>query len=89
MITQTVYNKSCLSMTELADNSVHMVVTSPPYWGLRKYADVPDLIWDARNGCEHEWIDRIKPQSSGGTAGYRKDGGIPSHDNAATHFPLV
>ena len=26
----------------LADNSVHCVVTSPPYWGLRKYDGLPD-----------------------------------------------
>jgi len=32
-------------MTELEDNSVQCVVTSPPYWGLRKYAGEQDLIW--------------------------------------------
>lgn len=29
----------------LADNSVQCVVTSPPYWGLRKYAGNQDLVW--------------------------------------------
>ncbi len=29
----------------LADNSVHCVVTSPPYWGLRQYP-VPSTIWE-------------------------------------------
>jgi DNA modification methylase len=29
----------------LADESVQCVVTSPPYWGLRKYAGKQDLIW--------------------------------------------
>jgi len=33
----TLYNSDCRNMPELADNSVHCVVTSPPYWGLRKY----------------------------------------------------
>ena len=33
----TLYNSSCFNMAELADNSVQCVVTSPPYWGLRKY----------------------------------------------------
>lgn len=28
----------------LADNSVHCVVTSPPYWGLRKYSEDPTMI---------------------------------------------
>lgn len=29
----------------LADATVQCVVTSPPYWGLRKYAGAQDLIW--------------------------------------------
>ena len=37
----------------LADESVHCVVTSPPYWSLRKYP-IPDLIWGAAH-CAHEW----------------------------------
>jgi DNA modification methylase len=39
----------------LADESVQCVVTSPPYWGLRKYAGAQDLVWgDA--GCDHVWV---------------------------------
>ncbi len=50
------YNKSCYpNMDELPDESVQCVVTSPPYWGLRKYAGNQDLIWDNHNGCEHDW----------------------------------
>jgi len=37
---------------------VSCVVTSPPYWGLRKYSGVPDLIWGGDADCEHEWIDQ-------------------------------
>jgi DNA modification methylase len=29
----------------LPDNSVQCVVTSPPYWGLRKYAGEQELVW--------------------------------------------
>jgi DNA modification methylase len=48
----------------LADGVVQCVVTSPPYWGLRKYAGVQDLIWGGtpkikitleQIPCEHEW----------------------------------
>jgi len=43
---------------DLPDGSVQCVVTSPPYWGLRKYAGLPDLIW-GDNHCEHQWgVDR-------------------------------
>jgi len=38
-----VYNQDCRDMSELADNSIQCVVTSPPYWGLRKYSGLPDL----------------------------------------------
>ena len=33
----TVYNSNCRDMSELADETIQCVVTSPPYWGLRKY----------------------------------------------------
>jgi hypothetical protein len=29
----------------LGDGSVQCIVTSPPYWGLRKYAGEQDLVW--------------------------------------------
>jgi DNA modification methylase len=40
----------------LKDARVQCVVTSPPYWGLRKYAGVQDLIWGRKCGhADHEW----------------------------------
>ncbi len=42
-------------MSELPDESVQMVVTSPPYWCLRKYSGEQELIWGGTEGCEHEW----------------------------------
>jgi len=41
-------------MRTMPDNSVHCVVTSPPYWGLRDYGTEPQ-IWGGRPDCEHEW----------------------------------
>lgn len=38
----------------LPDQSVHMVVTSPPYWGLRRYK-VPDVILGGLPNCDHVW----------------------------------
>ncbi len=57
---RTLYNKDCRSMVELPDSSVQCVVTSPPYWGLRKYAGVQDLIWGGDNHHEHVWQGVIK-----------------------------
>lgn len=42
----------------LPDNSVHCVVTSPPYFNLRVYDGVDLSIWDGQPDCQHEWDDR-------------------------------
>ncbi len=47
--------KSDARRIPLADRSVQCVVTSPPYWGLRKYSGEQELVWGGRDGCEHEW----------------------------------
>jgi DNA methylase len=39
----------------LVDGSVQCVVTSPPYWGLRKYEGRQDGIWGGGPDCEHQW----------------------------------
>jgi len=56
-------------MSELADNSVQCVPTSPPYWGLRKYAGNQDLIWGAVDTCEHEWGNQIVRHDRGTAKG--------------------
>jgi len=45
-------------MDELEDNSIQCVVTSPPYWGLRKYSGEQELIWGNKD-CEHQWAAEI------------------------------
>lgn len=45
-------------LATLPDTSVDMVMTSPPYWGLRDYR-TPPQIWDGDPDCSHRWlIDR-------------------------------
>jgi len=63
---RTVYKKDCRDMSELADNSVQAVITSPPYWGLRKYSGEQDLIWGGKSDCGHHWVDQIKKGITGG-----------------------
>ncbi|GAH62255.1 unnamed protein product, partial [marine sediment metagenome] len=55
-----IFNKDCRHMDELPDESVQCVVTSPPYFGLRKYSGEQELIW-GDNHCEHKW--GIKPKT--------------------------
>jgi len=57
----------------LPDESVHCVVTSPPYWGLRDYG-VPPTVWGGDPDCDHEWGQQER--------GRRKDV-LPSEQSAA------
>ena len=43
-------------LRELPPESVHCVVTSPPYFGLRDYGIEPQ-IWGGELDCEHAWQD--------------------------------
>ena len=66
----------------LADESVHCVVTSPPYWGLRDYGLEPS-VWGGDADHEHEWDDRSWYVNGGGSTGIA--GGAfsePGPDNA-------
>ena len=40
----------------LPEESVHCVVTSPPYWGLRDYG-LPPVLWGGDSTCHHEWTE--------------------------------
>lgn len=64
--TRTVYNKSCTSMDELPDESVQCVVTSPPYFGLRKYTGAQEIIWGEQNHHEHSWQELKVYHGNGG-----------------------
>lgn len=45
-------------LREMDAGSVHCVVTSPPYFGLRSY-NLPPLVWGGREDCVHSWGDEI------------------------------
>lgn len=41
-------------LRQLPSESVHCVVTSPPYYGLRDYG-LPPVVWGGDPECPHEW----------------------------------
>lgn len=48
--------------TKLDAESVHLVVTSPPYWGLREYnglEHVSGVVWGGEQACGHVWEGSI------------------------------
>lgn len=42
-------------LAKLPDNSIHMCVTSPPFWHVRSFG-IPGQIWGGDRDCEHEFI---------------------------------
>lgn len=53
-------------LKHIPSESINMVITSPPYWGLRNYNTDPQ-IWDGCNNCEHDWNPLIKKGITSGT----------------------
>ena len=41
-------------LRQLPEESIHCVVTSPPYWGLRDYG-IPPVLWGGDEACIHDW----------------------------------
>ncbi|MCH7761992.1 hypothetical protein IIA15_11435, partial [candidate division TA06 bacterium] len=42
------------ALKTLKNETIHCVVTSPPYLGLRDYS-IPLQVWGGDEGCEHRW----------------------------------
>ena len=51
------YNGDARSIP-LPDESVHCVVTSPPYWNLRDFGLSPS-VWGGDSECPHYWLDGV------------------------------
>lgn len=47
-------------LREMPAASVHCVVTSPPYWGLRRYSGVDPAVWNDDPTHAHEWGDPVR-----------------------------
>ena len=53
-------------LRKLPDESVDMVITSPPYWNMRDYGNVTETIWDEDKKCKHRFSKEIVKKHSGG-----------------------
>jgi len=52
---QTLYQGDAREVLPILEpQSVDMIMTSPPFYGLRKYDGEP-VVWDSVDGCQHEW----------------------------------
>lgn len=69
---KVIFHQSTFEHWPIEDNSVQAIITSPPYWGLRKY-DIPDVVIGGRKECEHEWAGEINPHGNGDGKSFRRD----------------
>jgi DNA modification methylase len=53
-------------LQEMPEESVDMVITSPPYYGLRDYGDEVESVWGGDDNCEHKWCVEANLSSQGG-----------------------
>jgi site-specific DNA-methyltransferase (adenine-specific) len=67
--------------------SVHCVVTSPPYWGLRAYSGEQACVWGGDAECEHAWAEVLTPAANGIIEGGMQ--GETLLANSATRKPRV
>ena len=76
-------------LPQLEADSVQCVITSPPYWGLRKYSGEQEMVW-GDNHCVHEWGQKVivKTHHAGetnpGKEYYTKDSGQWSDNRGST-----
>lgn len=54
------------ALRQMKDNSVHLCVTSPPYYGMRAYGTDPQ-IWTVREECKHVW-EPLRQRAMGRTS---------------------
>ena len=60
-------------LARLPGESVHCVVTSPPYYGLRDYAGKP-VVWGGDAECEHAWTQTTTSGDYGSHHGFKPVG---------------
>lgn len=64
---QIIHNDCRIALKQLEKESVDCIITSPPYFSLRKYA-ISDSLWGGDENCQHEFNSFIRKGVSGGTA---------------------
>lgn len=63
---------------QLPNESINLIITSPPYWNLRNYGTQPQ-IWETKE-CEHQFGDLIHNQGFG-EAGNKEPSGFQQNAN--------
>lgn len=70
-----VINQNTFETWPLEDKSIQSVITSPPYWALRKY-DISDIVIGGKENCDHNW-NLINSHKKTGGIGTWKSNDMP------------
>jgi DNA modification methylase len=84
----TIMKGDCRTITAgMPEKSIHCTVTSPPYWGMRKYAGQQDTVWGGDPDCKHKWGDPVQKRGTGvgGSKKQRSNKGA-NHDGSTSRF---
>jgi site-specific DNA-methyltransferase (cytosine-N4-specific) len=75
-------------LRRLPDETIHCVVTSPPYWGLRDYG-IPPVRWGGKASCPHQW-EGVPPRRKRSPEDVRNPGSIQAgHVGANITLPVT
>jgi len=55
-VNQVLVGDSVNVMKGFPEESIDMVMFSPPYYGLRNYGEATETVWGGEENCSHEWI---------------------------------
>ena len=58
-------------LKELEEESVDVVVTSPPYWGKVVYSEGTEAVYGGLEDCSHEWVVGRNPFTKVGEVGHQ------------------
>ncbi len=58
-------------LRRLPEASVHCIITSPPYYGLREYG-LPPQVWGGAPDCAHAWRTKLLPAGNGMTDSFMR-----------------
>jgi DNA modification methylase len=76
------------ALRRLPDETIHCVVTSPPYWGLRDYG-IPPVRWGGKASCPHQW-EGVPPRRKRSPEDVRNPGSIQAgHVGANITLPVT
>ena len=69
-------------LAEMPPESVHCVITSPPYWGLRSYETEPQVWGGGDPECPHDWRDGqwVRRSADDDKEGYKEATNKGSHN---------